>query len=177
MCIVVITSDPIPLVIPSTRSCFSSPDLAHAFHIRRGRPYAARREEEAHALRRRRGRLAGAQRHGRGLAGTGQSPARFARRSICHCLYPCINSGFVSFLVYICSRSVRYIASWATARVSINQDAIFRVVILLEDRSSIFIIMRAGWLHWGDTNFDAACVVCCRAHACIHAEKQIVWVL
>jgi hypothetical protein len=26
-------------------------------------------------------------------------------------LYPCINSGFVSFLVYICSRSVRYIAS------------------------------------------------------------------
>jgi len=31
------------------------------------------------------------------------------------------------------------------------------VVILLEDRSSIFIIM--CWLHCGDTNFDAACAV------------------
>ena len=104
MCIAVITSDPIPPVKPSTRSCFSSPNLAYAFLIRRGRSCAAQREEEAYALwwRRRRGSLAGAQRHGRVLAGMGRSPTRYARRSICHCLYPyaLILASFPSLFIY-----------------------------------------------------------------------------
>lgn len=151
MCIAVITSDPIPPVKPSTRSWFSSPtNLAHAFLDRRDRPCAARREEEAHALRRR-GGLAGAQRHGRGLAGTGRSPRlpdMHVDPSAIVCTHALILASFLSlFIIHICPRSVRHMASLATARVSINQSGCnFRVVILSENCSSIIYIMMC-WLH------------------------------
>ena len=88
-----------------------APNLAHGFLLRLprgGRPCAARREE-ANALRqRRRGGLAGAQRHGRGLACKG---LLHICTQIRHCLYRVFYSCSVSFLVYM----VKNCSLWATA--------------------------------------------------------------
>jgi hypothetical protein len=151
--------------------CFPSPNRAHAFLVRRGRrPCAARRDEEEEAHAPRPGGLAGAQRRGRGLAGTAQSPARYARRSICYSLYLCIvNSRSVS----LCAQQV--FVTWPHGRprayLPIRMQ-FFHAIMLLYDLGSILCC--AGCIEEIQITPYVSCMCCLLpvpSRACIYVME------